>query len=76
MEHRASAAGYDTLMAVTHRNYEKETKYLNMLTSGLVDGVILFTTFAQRPAQRSVRTIPYHSMRRDRGRLEHQLCQH
>ncbi len=44
VEHRASAAGYDTLMAVTHRNYEKETKYLNMLTSGLVDGVILFTT--------------------------------
>lgn len=44
VEHKASANGYDTLTCVTHRDHATEKHYLDMLSSGLVDGAILFTT--------------------------------
>jgi len=44
VEHRASASGYDVLMCVTHRDYDIEKSYLNLVGTNQLVGVILFTS--------------------------------
>lgn len=44
VEHRASAGNFDTLECITHRDYETEKRYLGLIKSGQVDGIILFTS--------------------------------
>ncbi|MDR2908830.1 MAG: LacI family DNA-binding transcriptional regulator [Oscillospiraceae bacterium] len=46
VEHRASANGYDVLICNTHRDYDIEKRYLNMVRANQLDGAILLTAAA------------------------------
>jgi len=44
VEHRAAYNDFDTIVSITHRDPEIERKYLKLLSSKQVDGVISFTS--------------------------------
>lgn len=44
VEHRAATSNYDMLLCITHRDYDTEKRYLDLLKTNQVGGAILFTS--------------------------------
>lgn len=44
VEERAAADNYDVLVCITHRNADTERRYLGLIETRQVDGIILFTS--------------------------------
>lgn len=54
IEHRASLSGYDTLFVVTHRVPENERRYLDLVLTKQVDGIIVMASTLEGPEMNEI----------------------
>jgi len=60
VENRAQVKGYDTIVCITHRDAQVETRYLDLLKTKQVDGAISFTIAMPESKLRGIsKNYPY-----------------